>query len=67
MFSMGGIQPTLLGKLNIDAWKYSFQLIEDRFDRVEFGQMADCSSILQEIGEAVVKKGLLWAERLTAT
>ena len=59
------LQPTSLRDLRIDSWTYSFQLNDDRFDSIEFGQMSDCRQILREIGELVVGTGVRWAQRLT--
>jgi len=59
------LQPTTLRDLRIDTWTYSFQLNEDRFDSIEFGQMSDCRQVLRQIGELVITKGIPWADRLT--
>lgn len=59
------IKPSELGKIDIDKWKYNFELNCNEYDEISYGEFDDVSEFLTEIGALIITNGIKWAETLT--
>ncbi len=59
------VKPSELGKIDIDKWKYNFELNCNEYDEIRYGESDNVSGFLKEIGTFTITNGIRWAETLT--